>query len=164
LKDREDGAEPSREELHLARQKEWTEKVLAAGPRKHTVAPDEIARYLTPWRLKKAVSKLLGADKGITWASSVLVLCAAEGNEGSVLADMGFLNVTVSDLSETICGVAMRRDPRLKAQALNAEESGLPALSFDIVVVQDGLHHLQRPVQGFTEMLRRSYSWNLMTP
>jgi hypothetical protein len=26
--------------------------------------------------------------------------------------------------------------------------------SFDIVVVQDGLHHLQRPVQGFTEMLR----------
>jgi hypothetical protein len=44
--------------------------------------------------------------------------------------------------------------PRLKAQALNAEETGLPALSFDIVVIQDGLHHLQRPVQGFTEMLR----------
>ena len=37
---------------------------------------------------------------------------------------------------------------------LNAESTGLPDLSFDLVVVQDGLHHLQNPVGGFTEMLR----------
>lgn len=111
LNDWEGEFEPSREQLHLARQQEWTERVLAEGPRKHTIEPDEMARYLTPWRLSKAVGKLLEADKGITWASSVLALCAAEGNEGSVLADMGFLNVTVSDLSEAICGVAVRRDP-----------------------------------------------------
>jgi ubiquinone/menaquinone biosynthesis C-methylase UbiE len=154
LKDGKGEFEQSREQLHMARQMEWTEKVLATGPRKHIVAPDAIARYLTPWRLKKAMRRLIQADKGITCASSVLVLCAAEGNEGSILVDMGFLNVTVSDLSETVCGVAMRRDPRLNALALNAEDTGLPALSFDIVVVQDGLHHLQRPVQGFTEMLR----------
>jgi hypothetical protein len=29
-----------------------------------------------------------------------------------------------------------------------------PDESYDLVVVQDGLHHLPRPVQGFTEMLR----------
>jgi ubiquinone/menaquinone biosynthesis C-methylase UbiE len=68
--------------------------------------------------------------------------------------DMGLLDVTVSDLSEAVAGVAVRRDPRLKARALNAEETELPAGSFEIVVIQDGLHHLQRPVQGFTEMLR----------
>jgi ubiquinone/menaquinone biosynthesis C-methylase UbiE len=30
----------------------------------------------------------------------------------------------------------------------------LPDNSYDLVVVQDGLHHLPRPVTGFTEMLR----------
>jgi ubiquinone/menaquinone biosynthesis C-methylase UbiE len=154
LKDEKEELQPSREQQHVARQKEWTEQVLAAGPRQHTVATDAMTRYLLRWRLKEAVRRLLEADKNITWSSSVLVLCAAEGYEGSVLMDMGLLDVTVSDLSEAAGGVAVQRDPRLKARALNAEETGLPALSFDIVVVQDGLHHLQRPVQGFTEMLR----------
>ncbi len=154
MKDLEEQPAPSRQELHLARQMEWTEQVLAGGPRRHIATPDAIAQYLTPWRLKNAVCRLLQADKSISFGSSVLVLCAAEGNEGSVLLDIGFLNVTVSDLSNTVCEVAVRRDPRLKARPLNAEETGLPSQSFDIVVVQDGLHHLQRPVQGFTEMLR----------
>jgi len=154
LRDGEGGTETSPEQLHLARQKERTEWGLAAGPRKHIVDPDAVASYLIPWRLKKAVSLVLQADKGITMASRILVLCASDGNEGSVLLDMGFVDVTVSDLSDAICDVAVKRDPRLKAQALNAEETGLPSLSFDIAIVQDGLHHLQRPVQGFTEMLR----------
>jgi hypothetical protein len=149
-----DESQPSSERLHLARQKEWMEQALAAGPRQHTVATDAMTLYLVRWRLKEALRRLLQADEDITCASSVLVLCAAEGHEGSVLMDRGLLDVTVSDLSDAVVGVAVRRDPRLKARVLNAEETGLPAESFDIVVIQDGLHHLQRPVHGFTEMLR----------
>jgi len=154
LKDEKEELHPSREQQHVARQKEWMEQALAAGPREHTVATDAMTRYLVRWRLKEAMRRLLQADEDITCASRVLVLCAAEGYEGSVLMDMGLLDVTVSDLSEAVAEVAVLRDPRLKARVLNAEETGLPALSFDIVVIQDGLHHLQRPVQGFTEMLR----------
>jgi hypothetical protein len=146
--------QPSREQQHLTRQKQWMEQALAAGPRLHTVDPDGMTRYLVRWRLEEALRRLLQADEDITCASSVLVLCAAEGYEGSVLMDMGLQDVTVSDLSEAVAGLAVRRDPRLKALALNAEDTGLRAQSFDIVVIQDGLHHLQRPVQGFTEMLR----------
>jgi len=100
------------------------------------------------------VKRLLVADRSISQASSVLVLCAAEGYEGTVLMDMGFSNVTVSDLSEAITGIAAERDPRLKTMVLNAEATGLRDGSFEIVLVQDGLHHLPRPVLGFTEMLR----------
>ena len=154
LKDEKEELPPLREQQHLARQRECTEQILAAGPRQHTLATDAMTRYLVSWRLKEAMRRLLQAEGDITFASSVLVLCAAEGYEGSVLMDMGLLDVTVSDLSEAVVGVAVRRDPRFKARVLNAEETGLPAQSFDIVVIQDGLHHLQRPVQGFTEMLR----------
>lgn len=67
---------------------------------------------------------------------------------------MGFKHVTVSDLSPNGVNSALQRDPRLKGLVLNAEQTGLPAASFDIVLVQDGLHHLQQPVLGLTEMLR----------
>jgi len=146
--------QPSREQQHIERQKQWMEEELATGPREHTLATDALTCYLVGWRLKEAMRRLFVAEAGINSASSVLVLCAAEGYEGSVLMDLGMQDVTVSDLSESVAEVAVRRDPRLKALALNAEETGLAARSYDIVVIQDGLHHLQRPVQGFTEMLR----------
>jgi hypothetical protein len=37
---------------------------------------------------------------------------------------------------------------------LNTEQLELAAESFDLVLVQDGLHELRRPVLGLTEMLR----------
>ena len=46
-------------------------------------------------------------------------------------------------------------DERLKTRVLNAEEmSEVEDGSYDLVLVQDGLHHLPRPTLGFTEMLR----------
>ena len=74
--------------------------------------------------------------------------------EGSILCDMGFLDVTVSDLAEQGVKAALNRDTRLKGVVLNAEHLDLTNDSFDIVLVQDGLHHLSLPIVGFTEMLR----------
>lgn len=141
-------------EDHVARQTLSTEKALAGGPRSHTRSTDPMTLYLVRWRLREAMRRLLRAEPEISTASSVLVLCAAEGYEGTVLMDMGFTDVTVSDLSKEITGTAAGRDPRLKTLVLNAEQTGLGEGTYEIVVVQDGLHHLARPVLGFTEMLR----------
>jgi ubiquinone/menaquinone biosynthesis C-methylase UbiE len=62
--------------------------------------------------------------------------------EGSILCDLGFTNVTVSDLADNGVNAAMDRDKRLKGIVLNAERTNLPSQSFDIASVQDGLHHL----------------------
>jgi ubiquinone/menaquinone biosynthesis C-methylase UbiE len=78
------------------------------------------------------------------------------GNEGTLLCDMGSKNLTVSDISDVGVDIAMQRDPRLKGLTLNAEETGLKDGSYDVVIFQNGLHHLPSPVLGFTEMLRVS--------
>jgi SAM-dependent methyltransferase len=130
-----------------------SEAVFGAGPRAHVVSTDPLVRYVVRWRLLEAVRRLTRVTD-VSESTSLLVLCAGEGLEGTVLADAGFGRVTVSDLSPAGVEAALTRDPRLQGRVLNAEDTGLPDGSFDVVVVQDGLHHLRRPVGGFTEMLR----------
>ena len=50
--------------------------------------------------------------------------------------------------------VCKARDPRLDTRQMDAEALDVPDNSYDIVLVQDGLHELRRPVLGLTEMLR----------
>jgi len=76
------------------------------------------------------------------------------GGEGTLLANLGFSRVTVSDFSEEALRVCSRRDPRLSTLQLNAEHMDVPDEAYDLVLVQDGLHHLPRPPLGLTEMLR----------
>lgn len=142
---------------HWQSQKLRTDRLFENGPRPFVVSPDRLSTYLTAWRLQEGARRLLQASGDrLSRRSTVLVLCGADGYDGSILCDFGFEDVTVSDISPVAVEVALKRDPRLRGLALNAEETGLDRNSFDIVVVQDALHHLQRPVQGFTEMLRIS--------
>jgi hypothetical protein len=60
----------------------------------------------------------------------------------------------VSDFSARALEICAQRDPRLRTTQQNAEALSLPDNSFDVVLVQDGLHELRRPVLGLTEMLR----------
>lgn len=110
--------------------------------------------YLTAWRIREAFARLRAHDPTLTLDSSILVLCSAEGREASVLCDLGYRDVTISDLSPVALEVATKHDPRLKSRVLNAQETGLRDGSYDVVVIQDGLHHLQSPVAGLCEMLR----------
>lgn len=140
---------------HSERQKAHFDQVFAGGARQHITTTNVLVRYLVDWRIGEAVRRLMKAtDSRLTCDSSVLLLCAGEGAEGSVLCNMGFTNVTVSDISEYGVHQAMERDSRLQGLVLNAERINLTNDAFDVVVVQEGLHHLQSPVQGFTEMLR----------
>lgn len=140
---------------HLQRQKAQHDLMFTTGSRSHFTVDDPLVLYVTHWRLRESFHRFAKAAAGrVSSKSRILVMCAGEGAEGSVLCDMGYENVTVSDISDLGVAAAIKRDARLKGLVLNAENADIEDNSFDLVVVQDGLHHLQSPVQGFTEMLR----------
>jgi ubiquinone/menaquinone biosynthesis C-methylase UbiE len=140
---------------HLQQQKDRNNQIYSEGSRQHVLSEDIATKYIVSWRIKESLKRLMAASNGlINRDSSVLCLCSGEGLEGSILCDLGFKDVTVSDLAENGVQAALERDSRLKGMVLNAENTGLENESFDIVLVQDGLHHLSSPVQGFIEMLR----------
>ena len=115
---------------------------------------DPLTRYLRDRRLKTALRTLEALGHLDAADQSVLVVCGGVGGEGTFLRRFGFREVTVSDFSTEALELCRRFDPHLKTHLLDAEQMDLPASSYDIVLVQDGLHHLPRPVLGFTEMLR----------
>lgn len=115
---------------------------------------DPVMRYLRDRRLGVAVDAI---NKGLglqppQW--NALVVCGGVGGEGTYLANRGCQSVVVSDFSSQALEICARRDPRLGTKQLNAEALDLPDNSFDVVLVQDGLHELRRPVLGLTEMMR----------
>jgi ubiquinone/menaquinone biosynthesis C-methylase UbiE len=85
---------------------------------------------------------------------SALTICGGTGMEASHLADRGFAEVTNSDFSQGALDAAKDRDDRLHVRAIDMESNDVPDESYDLVLVQDGLHHLTRPVQGYNEMIR----------
>lgn len=115
---------------------------------------DPVIRYLRDRRLQIAVERALRATRRDVSGLDALVVCGGVGGEGTFLANAGFRSVTVSDFSQTALDLCRERDPRLSTVLLDAEQLAVPDNSYDVVLVQDGLHHLARPTLGFTEMLR----------
>jgi SAM-dependent methyltransferase len=115
---------------------------------------DPLTRYLRDRRLSLALDALSRALPGHVPIESVLIVCGGVGGEGTFFRKKGFGDVTVSDFSREALERCKRFDPALKTSLLDAERMDVPDSSYDLVVVQDGLHHLTRPALGFTEMLR----------
>jgi SAM-dependent methyltransferase len=119
------------------------------------VTSDPLTRFLRDRRLRIALHMLRGRGLLDPAGQSVLIVCGGVGGEGVFLSRCGFTDVTVSDLSEEALEVCRSLDPKIRTMPLNAENMAeIPDSSYDLVLVQDGLHHLPRPVLGFTEMLR----------
>lgn len=116
---------------------------------------DPLTRYLRDRRLRVGLHILKKVERLDPANQTALLVCGGVGGEGTFLREFGFQDVTVSDLSKEALENCRRFDPQLRTMLLNAESmTELPDNSYDIVLVQDGLHHLPRPVLGFTEMLR----------
>ena len=113
-------------------------------------------RYARDRRLRIAIDRLQHVTGNDLSSWSALVTCGGVGGEGSYLANRGIGAVTVSDFSPRALEHCQQRDARLDTRLLDAEQLALPDESYDLVLVQDGLHHLPRPVLGLTEMLRVS--------
>lgn len=115
---------------------------------------DPLTRYLRDRRLDRAL-RILSDNTQLDMATQrVLVVCGGVGGEGTYLRKAGFADVTVSDFSPEALERCRRFDPLLKTLLIDAEGMDLPDSSYDIVLAQDGLHHLPRPAVGLTEMLR----------
>ena len=115
---------------------------------------DPLIRYLRDRRLHRALAEVRKLHGASVENFSVLVVCGGVGGEASFFVNHGFADVTNTDFSSNALQVCQRRDPRLKTHLLNAEAMDFDDRSFDLVVVQDGLHHLPRPVLGLNEMVR----------
>lgn len=115
---------------------------------------DPLVRYVRDRRIRLGVHRVMQLTNATPAAWSALVVCGGVGGEGSLLANIGFQSVTVADFSENALAYCRQRDPRLQTLRLDTERMELPDAAYDLVLVQDGLHHLPRPVQGFAEMLR----------
>ncbi len=144
---------------NIGKQKECFENIYSTSEEKkwnfHDT-DDILVRYLRDRRIKIAIEHLKKLIKSQYNQWNALVICGGVGGEGTLLADLGFNSVTVSDISENALEICKKRDPRIKTILLNAEDLTIPDNSYDLVIVQDGLHHLPRPANGFTEMLRVS--------
>ena len=116
--------------------------------------PDPLTRYVRDRRLKMGLRMLARRRVPAFSDLTALVVCGGVGGEGTILADAGFGEVTNSDIAPSALDICRERDSRLIPAELNAEAMELPDGAYDVVVVQDGLHHLTRPVAGFNEMLR----------
>jgi SAM-dependent methyltransferase len=140
---------------HTRAQQHAFDQIYAGGSRQHVTNQDEMIRYIVSWRVRMAlahIEKYVG-DR-LTFQSPILFGCSGEGGEGSICCDLGYTNVTFSDISPVAVAAGIARDPRLKGLMLDAENLDLPDNSYDVVIVQDGLHHLSSPTRGFTEMIR----------
>jgi len=116
---------------------------------------DKLIRYLRDRRLNIGLNYLKSrySKKDLeNW--KVLIVCGGVGGEGVFFRNRGFKNVTVSDFSNNSLAMANILAPQLKTMLLDAEALKLEPDAYDLIVVQDGLHHLPRPAIGFTEMLR----------
>lgn len=97
---------------------------------------------------RRVLNELLDAGK-LTFDDSILVLCGGP-LDAHVLREMGFRNVTISNLDE-------RYDTALKPFAWSqqdAENIVLADHSFDWALVHAGLHHCASPHKAFVEMCR----------
>ena len=116
--------------------------------------PNPVLRYVRDRRLKLALKELHRQLGSRIFEMSLLTVCGGVGGEATFFRKAGFKNITNTDFSENALKVCNHRDPLLQTRWLNAESMDLADGSFDIVLVQDGLHHLPRPVLGLNEMLR----------
>ena len=98
--------------------------------------------------------------------ASALAVCGGSGMDAEFLARAGAA-VTTSDLSLGAATRAKARSERyaLGIQSIVADVEHLPFAdqSVDLVAVHDGLHHLNDPRAGLSEMARVARRWVVVT-
>lgn len=140
---------------HSDRQAEAAAEILEERPPRfwEIDAKDPFGEYMRARRFKKALS-IMEQAIGFDPERSILCTCDSAGSLAVLCLERGYKNVISSDISQLACDMAYERDSRLQTKVLDCEKTGLPDNSYDIVAVQDGLHHLSSPVGGLVEMLR----------
>jgi SAM-dependent methyltransferase len=110
-------------------------------------------RHLLEWKFERATAPVASGLRG----ASVLVVCGGSGMDAEFLARRG-ANVISSDISTGASRRALKRaalyDLPIEPVVADAERLPFADRSIDVVYVHDGLHHLERPMNGVAEMMR----------
>ena len=119
-------------------------------------------RFLLAEKFRRAVGPIRPHLVG----ASALSVCGGSGMDAEFLARAGAA-VTTSDLSLGAATRAKARSERygLGIQSIVADVEHLPYAdqSVDLVAVHDGLHHLDDPYAGLSEMARVARRWVVVT-
>ena len=119
------------------------------------VTDNQLIRYLRDKRLNHAIDIIQKKDPSHSKSDSILIVCGGVGGEAFHFVRRGYINVTNSDFVDTVDAAGkLIFNSTFAAIKLDALNIDLPDASFDYVIVQDGLHHLNCPVKGMIEMLR----------
>ncbi|HAO05999.1 MAG TPA: hypothetical protein DCQ50_03210, partial [Chryseobacterium sp.] len=108
------------------------------------ISTDPLIRYLRDRRLNISLSYLQKIYGNKITGFSVLIVCGGVGGEAIFFKRNNFNNVLNSDLSDEAAITSKTLDKTLHTDIVNAENLPYNNNSFDIVIVQDGLHHLPR--------------------
>jgi SAM-dependent methyltransferase/uncharacterized protein YbaR (Trm112 family) len=115
------------------------------------------APSLYGWLLGEKFRRSVRAIRGVLDGSIALTVCGGSGMDAEFLARAG-ATVISSDLSLGAAKRAAERARRygLRIEPVVADVERLPFRdhAFDLVYVHDGLHHLDRPDVGLSEMAR----------
>jgi SAM-dependent methyltransferase len=110
-------------------------------------------RSLIEEKFTRSVTDLRALVDGAT----ALVVCGGSGMDAEFIARLG-ARVVVADISPGAARRARERARRhgfeLSVVVADAERLPFPDRSIDLVYVHDGLHHLEDPLVGLTEMAR----------
>jgi glycosyltransferase involved in cell wall biosynthesis/SAM-dependent methyltransferase/uncharacterized protein YbaR (Trm112 family) len=119
-------------------------------------------QFLLREKIRRATAPIAEALPGAT----ALVVCAGSGMDAEFLARAG-TRVVASDIS---FGAARRTRERARRYGIDivpvvadVEALPFPDQAFDLVFVHDGLHHLERPKIGLTEIARVARRWVSVT-
>lgn len=119
-------------------------------------------QFLMGEKFRRATAPIGQSLAGMT----VLTVCGGSGMDAEFLARAG-AQVTATDLSLEACRRSSERARRydLDIRAIVADVERLPFQdgSFDLVLVHDGLHHLEQPEVGLAEMARVARRWVSVT-
>jgi ubiquinone/menaquinone biosynthesis C-methylase UbiE/uncharacterized protein YbaR (Trm112 family) len=115
-------------------------------------------RFLLAEKFRRATAPI----RPHLFGASALTVCGGSGMDAEFLARAGARSVA-SDIS---LGAARRTRERARRYGLDilpvvADVERLPFAdgAFDVVLVHDGLHHLERPYVGLAEMARVAKRW-----
>jgi SAM-dependent methyltransferase len=109
------------------------------------------------WLIEEKFTRSVTAVQPFVDEATVLNVCGGSGMDAEFIARLG-ARVVVADISPGAARRARERARRhgfeLIVVVADAERLPFPDRSIDLVYVHDGLHHLEDPLVGLTEMAR----------
>ena len=139
---------------HAAQQADWFDREVAE---RFEVERPHGTPALHAWLLGEKLRRALSGIEAVVPSGTALTVCGGSGMDAEYLARAG-AEVVVSDIS---MGAARRTLQRARRSGLRlwpvvaaVEQLPFASRSIDLVLVHDGLHHLEDPLAGLREMAR----------